>query len=211
MNKYLLAGLVLLASSNVSADQLSWNQLLPVNVPQIEDPFLKLTDKQLYELGSLSIYRDSQSLSEQQKKSMKELEDSLKADGLDIEWLFSKRKEITEYRHKLGSIPNKTLNEDNYEIPGFITPVEFDGDVVTKFFLVPSMGACIHTPPPPANQIVLVDYPKGLKLTSLYDPVWVKGDLHVKKTKADVSYSDGASNVETVYQMDEVSIRPYHR
>ncbi|EDP57105.1 DUF3299 domain-containing protein [Vibrio sp. AND4] len=211
MNKYLLAGLVLLASSNVSADQLSWNQLLPVNVPQIEDPFLKLTDKQLYELGSLSIYRDSQSLSEQQKKSMKELEDSLKADGLDIEWLFSKRKEITEYRHKLGSMPNKTLTEDNYEIPGFITPVEFDGDVVTKFFLVPSMGACIHTPPPPANQIVLVDYPKGLKLTSLYDPVWVKGDLHVKKTKADVSYSDGASNVETVYQMDEVSIRPYHR
>ncbi|MGD1453815.1 DUF3299 domain-containing protein [Vibrio harveyi] len=209
MKKYLLAGLVLLASSNVSADQLSWEQLLPVDVPQIEDPFVKLTDQQLFELGSLARYRDAQNLNEQQKQTMKELEDSLKADDLDIEWLFKKREEITQHRRMLASMPNTTLTEDTYEIPGFVTPVEFNNDVVTKFFLVPTMGACIHTPPPPANQIVLVDYPKGLKLTSLYEPIWVKGDLHVKKTKADVSYSDGASNVETIYQMDKVSIRPY--
>ncbi|GAM70100.1 lipoprotein [Vibrio sp. JCM 19236] len=48
---------------------------------------------------------------------------------------------------------------------------------MTKFFLVPTAGACIHTPPPPPNQIVLVDYPEGIELVSLATPVWVEGEL----------------------------------
>ncbi len=106
-------------------------------------------------------------------------------------------------------LQNENLKEDTYEIPGFITPVEFSDDVVTKFFLVPTAVACIHTPSPPANQIVFVSYPKGLKLNSLNDPIWVKGDLKIQKTKADVTYSDGAADVETIYQMNNVSVRPY--
>lgn len=61
-------------------------------------------------------------------------------------------------------------------IPGFIVPLEFDDkQTITQFFLVPFFGACIHMPPPPPNQIVFVDYPKGLKLDALYDPFWISG------------------------------------
>ncbi|CAE6943884.1 hypothetical protein ACOMICROBIO_FLGHMIGD_04222 [Vibrio sp. B1FLJ16] len=209
MKKYLLAGLCFLATSNVSADQLSWAQLLPVNVPTIEDPFAELTDEQRFKLISLAKYRLSENLNEDQRQTMEDIKQRLEFDGLDIEWLFAKSKEIANYRRKLSSMPNEALNEDNYEIPGFITPVEFSDDVITKFFLVPTAGACIHTPPPPANQIVLVHYPKGIKFNLLNEPVWVKGDLKIQKTKADVTYSDGAADVETIYQMNNVSVRPY--
>lgn len=209
MKKYILAGLCLLATSNVSADQLSWAQLLPVNVPTIEDPFAELTDEQRFELVSLAKYRLSENLNEDQRQTMEDIKQRLEFDGLDIEWLFSKSEEVANYRRKLASLPNENLKEDTYEIPGFVTPVAFDDEVVTTFFLVPTVGACIHTPPPPANQIVLVSYPKGLKLNSLNDPIWVKGDLKIQKTKADVTYSDGAADVETIYQMNNVSVRPY--
>ncbi len=64
-------------------------------------------------------------------------------------------------------------------LPGFIVPLEFgDGQqTVTRFFLVPYFGACIHVPPPPPNQIIYAEYDKGFKLESLYDPFWISGVL----------------------------------
>ena len=63
-------------------------------------------------------------------------------------------------------------------IPGFIVPLEFDDEqTITQFFLVPFFGACIHVPPPPPNQMIFVNYPKGLKLDALYDPFWISGVL----------------------------------
>lgn len=84
-----------------------------------------------------------------------------------------------------------------------------DGTKVTKFFLVPSAGACIHTPPPPANQLVLIDYPQGIELVSLMTPVWVEGQLTGHQSKENVNYSDGAANVQSVYAMKADGIEQY--
>lgn len=70
------------------------------------------------------------------------------------------------------------MNEKAIRIAGFIVPLEFDDEqTITQFFLVPFFGACIHVPPPPPNQIIFVNYPKGLKLDALYDPFWISGIL----------------------------------
>lgn len=70
------------------------------------------------------------------------------------------------------------MNGRPIRIPGFIVPLEFDDEqTLTQFFLVPFFGACIHEPPPPPNQIIFVNYPKGLKLDALYDPYWLSGIL----------------------------------
>lgn len=70
------------------------------------------------------------------------------------------------------------MNDQPVRVPGFIVPLEFnDEQRVTQFFLVPYFGACIHVPPPPPNQIIFVNYAKGLKLDSLYDPFWISGIL----------------------------------
>jgi hypothetical protein len=77
-------------------------------------------------------------------------------------------------------------------IPGFVVPVEFDEESITEFFLVPYFGACIHSPPPPPNQIIYVHAPKGLKLETLYDPFWISGKLStslVENYMATAAYS----------------------
>lgn len=73
-------------------------------------------------------------------------------------------------------------------LPGFIVPLEFGNDhKVTRFFLVPYFGACIHVPPPPPNQIIYAEYDKGIELTSLYDPYWLSGVLRTSLVENDTA------------------------
>lgn len=69
-------------------------------------------------------------------------------------------------------------------LPGFIVPLRFGEQEfqITQFFIVPFFGACIHVPPPPPNQIIFVDYPKGVELASLQDAFWFSGQLHIEIT-----------------------------
>jgi hypothetical protein len=86
----------------------------------------------------------------------------------------------------------ETMNGLSVRIPGFVVPVEFDEESITEFFLVPYFGACIHSPPPPPNQIIYVHAPKGLKLDTLYDPFWISGKLStsmVENYMATAAYS----------------------
>ncbi len=76
---------------------------------------------------------------------------------------------------------------------------------VTEFFLVPYPGACIHVPPPPPNQIVLVRYPQGLKLTDIYTPLWVSGTLKIEQVSndlADAAYAIDKARVKVVEEAD---------
>ena len=88
----------------------------------------------------------------------------------------------------------KELDNEYVKIPGFILPVEFSGDAVSEFLLVPYVGACIHVPPPPSNQIVYVRLKEPLAGTNLYDPVWVEGTMRVESTSSD--YAQAAYTVE---------------
>ena len=77
------------------------------------------------------------------------------------------------------------------KVPGFIIPLEFDGVNVTEGLLVPYVGACIHVPPPPANQIVYLKLKEGKDEASLWDPVWATGRFETQAIAtelADVGY-----------------------
>lgn len=82
------------------------------------------------------------------------------------------------------------MDGESIRIPGFIVPLEYsDEKTVTQFFLVPFFGACIHVPPPPPNQIIFVEYPKGLELSGLYQPYWLSGTLKISLFENDVATS----------------------
>src|SRR5690554_985956 len=90
---------------------------------------------------------------------------------------------------------------DNREIrlAGYPVPLESDeqGRFV-EFFLVPYPGACIHVPPPPPNQIVLVRYPKGIRIDDIYAPLEVDGRLRIEtagNALADAAYALNADAV----------------
>jgi hypothetical protein len=77
---------------------------------------------------------------------------------------------------------NEQLSGQEIRIPGFIVPLELDGEgQVIEFFLVPYFGACIHVPPPPPNQMVYVIMDKGISLDSMYAAYWISGTMKVER------------------------------
>lgn len=78
-----------------------------------------------------------------------------------------------------SAVVNRKLNGVRVKVPGYIVPLDMDGTGRVKtFFLVPYLGACIHVPPPPPNQIVYVILGKGgVRFGTLDEPYWVTGTL----------------------------------
>ena len=58
---------------------------------------------------------------------------------------------------------------------GYVVPLDFDGSKVTGFLLVPYMGACIHVPPPPPNQIVYVHTKEPIEIDEIFEAVYATG------------------------------------
>lgn len=84
-------------------------------------------------------------------------------------------------------------------LPGFIVPINTVGTAVTAFILVPYVGACIHVPPPPANQLVFVTTDAPYESKGLYDPVNVTGMFGVSTLTthlAQIGYALSAEKVE---------------
>ena len=77
--------------------------------------------------------------------------------------------------------PNMALSGTAIRIAGFIVPLEEARGEITEFLLVPYFGACIHSPPPPANQIIHVNAPPASKGWRSMDMVWVTGTLRVNR------------------------------
>jgi hypothetical protein len=74
----------------------------------------------------------------------------------------------------------KAIDGKPVRVPGYIVPLDDDANQLSEFLLVPYMGACIHTPPPPANQMVYVKMLRGERVNfALMDAVWVEGTIFV--------------------------------
>lgn len=71
------------------------------------------------------------------------------------------------------------LDGNQIRIAGYLVPLEYnDKQEVTTFFAVPFFGACIHVPPPPPNQIILVHSERGVRIGDMQMPFWLSGELH---------------------------------
>ena len=83
-------------------------------------------------------------------------------------------------------------------LPGFILPINYLGKGVTAFILAPFVGACVHVPPPPANQLVFVTTNDPYESTGLYEPVNVIGmfgTASMSTQLADISYALSADKI----------------
>ena len=91
------------------------------------------------------------------------------------------------------------LDGKRVRIGGYVVSLDFDATRVKEFLLVPFVGACIHVPPPPANQIVYVKSEEGFEVSGMFEPVWVTGTLKVTTAftgLAEAGYSLEAEKVE---------------
>jgi hypothetical protein len=78
------------------------------------------------------------------------------------------------------------LNNKMVKLSGFLVTLEGDGKSVSEFLLVPFFGACIHVPPPPSNQIVLVRT-KPFRVKEAFQTVVVTGRLRTEVVRNDLA------------------------
>lgn len=93
-----------------------------------------------------------------------------------------------DYMPQLGTFNTVTdLNNLTVRLPGFIVPLGFRSDKkYREFLLVPYFGACLHTPPPPPNQIVYVRTETPVTVADIWSPVWVGGRMQTQRHENDV-------------------------
>lgn len=101
------------------------------------------------------------------------------------------------------------LDGKRIRMPGYLLPLEFDGSEVTEFLLVPYIGACIHVPAPPPNQMVFVRSSASVAADGVYAPVWVEGTLRTESGTYSLNLTDGESPVSAGYVMDAIEVTPY--
>ncbi len=123
--------------------------------------------------------------------------------------LMEKAKQLGERRRVLDKATNERLDGQSIRLPGYVLPLEFDGTKVTEFMLVPYVGACIHVPPPPPNQIVHVTVSEAFESEGLFAPVWVTGTLSTDAGSHDLFLVDGQSSIPTGYALDASNVEPY--
>jgi len=94
------------------------------------------------------------------------------------------------------------LDGARIRLPGYVVPLDFNAaSEYNEFLLVPYFGACLHTPPPPPNQIVFIKSDPATKIGNIYEPVWVEGVMKTGKFGSDLGNS--------AYELTLAKLEPY--
>ncbi|MEZ8990540.1 hypothetical protein BCS96_12760 [Vibrio breoganii] len=193
--------------STSSAEMIQWKDFIPPATETIELP--ALSKPQVSHLYNILNYRNTsqrRDMSDAESQQYQKDIDALRTSGYEADDLLKLRDEALAIERRRLSTVNMQLNLSNVSIPGFVVPLEMEGMLTTKFLLVPTAGACIHTPPPPANQTVIVELEKGFELQDLYKVIVVTGDIVTKQQDLPISFIDGTEVVSTGYSMSAVSV-----
>lgn len=106
-----------------------------------------------------------------------------------------------DYMPQLGTFDTvEELDGQLVRIPGYVVPFDFNSkNRQSEFLFVPYMGACIHTPPPPPNQLIFIRAEPAVKIKDIWVPYWVEGTLSTEKTEneiGDTAYALQLSMIE---------------
>ncbi len=96
---------------------------------------------------------------------------------------------------------NPEINGKAVRIPGYIIPLDQNSEGVKEMLLVPYYGACIHSPPPPSNQIIHVLLPQRVQGMRSMDTVWARGTLQISRSDSSMAASS--------YLMEAEKVEPY--
>ena len=120
-------------------------------------------------------------------------------------------KAMQALRKKFDEAPivKNQLNK-KVRISGYVVPLDASRDKYREFLLVPYFGACIHSPPPPANQIIVIKSGSQTKFTKLpesMDIVWIEGEIKESRVPTSQGMSGYAITAVTVLPYEEKGIK----
>tara|TARA_R110000787_G_scaffold62328_5_gene141021 strand:- start:845 stop:1480 length:636 start_codon:yes stop_codon:yes gene_type:complete len=193
--------------------QITWDDLVPPSEPVV-DPLAHLSFDIAVSVEQLvryrAVIRESRlsDVSPEAERAV-ELEYELKRQGVDVEGLVRSYQLAEREIDRLNRLTVPSLEGQFVKIPGYALPLEFSEQAIQEFLLVPYVGACIHVPPPPQNQLVFVRLETPFVAKNIFEPVWVIGRMNVGKTEKTLFLTDGNSPIVSGYRMDRAKIEPY--
>lgn len=210
--------LLMLTTGTVLADAprvLSWSNLVPKAEP-LRHPFRELSSDIRYDLeylASIRYWKRTGQITEadQEFGHSKTITETMVKKNVDIEPLLKSYDDFIAEVEKRNKAVVTNLDGQLVRIPGYALPLELDDSSLKEFLLVPTVGACIHTPAPPANQMVFVKLGKAYQPKQIYEPIWITGRMRLQKTNHSLNYTDGHTAAETAYTLEGVTIEPYQR
>lgn len=195
------------------ARQITWDDLVPPGADPV-DPLTELPTDERYRLGFVAnlLYLKSLGQVEDGNPAITEAAEymvDLRKKGIDVDGYLARFEEFRLAIEARDSELNQALDGNVVRIPGYLLPLEFDGTVVSEFLLVPYVGACIHAPPPPPNQIVHVKIAEGFSTDQIYTPVWVTGQMSAQHSSRSLSLVDGTADIAVGYEISGGSVELY--
>ena len=136
-------------------------------------------------------------------------ERELRGEGVDIDTMIADYAAWKTAVERRGSVLVDSLDGKPIRMPGYLLPLNFSPDGQNEFLLVPYLGACIHVPPPPPNQIVFVQTAEPFVVRGLYTPVWVTGQMSTRSSTRALFFVDGTADIDVGYALRVEDIQPY--
>ena len=208
------AALVASAPPTHAANDIEWTDLVPKGEP-IVDPLAKLNQDQRFDLEMILWARSLSAAERELEPNRPGVEDAQKYEqnfakaGIDINKLLTDYKAFEEKIKERQNLVNNGLAGKDVRIAGYLLPLEFSETGDTDFLLVPYVGACVHVPPPPPNQIVFVRLAEKFIAKDLFTPVWVEGPLKTKQSSKALTLIDGTRDVSIGYHIDGAKVEVY--
>jgi hypothetical protein len=188
---------------------LEWPDLRPAVAAEV-NPFTSMSDAQNEALRQIVLGRLMQARGlldpDAAERSRVERTRELLAQGIDPDAVLAQREVLIAQRRAAAETGVTALEGTNVRLGGFLLPAAMQGDQVTEFLLVPWIGACSHTPPPPPNQSVRVRPAQPYSMSRAYEPVWISGALRLRAQAKSVFVADGDLNVRSAYAIDDAVV-----
>jgi len=125
----------------------------------------------------------------------------LKASGQIIDDLLA---QVADYKAQVTAFGKRLVTHHGSRkvaMRGYLLPLAFNEAGTREFLLVPFVGACIHVPPPPANQIVLIRTREDFKVSETFAPVEVRGVMTAGIATRELTLVDGTDDVTLGYRI----------
>ncbi len=208
-------GLVASAFAAKSVKEVAWDNLVPEFATKLNDP---LAGQELYrrlEVETIiwaSTLSPEERSSEEHKLMVEDAQhflDEMRNEGIDTDKLI---KDFKAWQAKVDERNKQVVPEldgAQIKLAGYLLPLHYTEKGETEFLLVPYVGACIHAPVPPQNQIVFVELSSPYKPEELYAPVWVTGTMRTKVSTKALSYVDGTADIPVGYSLEANLIESY--
>ncbi len=206
------------AERAASSKTISWSDMAPENGRPFNDPFAKLSQKQLSDLSY--VVRVGRLIAEEKikadgvdAKAAAEIARKLTDDGVDIGWLMVQRERVKQIRglqvEDLSKAIAESLGDNPVTLTGYVMPVKVSQQRLTEFFLVPTSAACSDEAPPSPLQALFISTEQGIERPNKGVPVRVTGRIEAQTTVKTIRNGIGIMTVQSAYTMPTSSIEIY--